>query len=31
MEMVRVLKNNPENKIYSQMYEVFDLNEVYVV
>jgi hypothetical protein len=29
--MVRVLKKNPENKFFSQMYEVFDLNEAYVV
>jgi hypothetical protein len=31
MEMVWVLKKKPENKICSQMYEVFDLNEAYVV
>jgi hypothetical protein len=29
--MVRGLKKNPKNKICSQMYEVFDLNEAYVV
>jgi hypothetical protein len=29
--MVRALKKNPENKIGSQMYEVFDLNEAYLV
>jgi hypothetical protein len=29
--MVRVLKKNPENKICSQRYEAFDLNEAYVV
>jgi hypothetical protein len=31
MKMVRVLKKNPENKIGSQMYEVFDLNAAYVL
>jgi hypothetical protein len=31
MEMVRSLKKNPENKIVSQIYEVFDLNEAFVV
>jgi hypothetical protein len=31
MEMVRVLKKNLKNKICSQMYEVFDLYETYVV
>jgi hypothetical protein len=30
MEMVRISKKNPKNKICSQMYEVFDLNEAYV-
>jgi hypothetical protein len=29
--MVRVFKKYPENKICSQMYEVFDLNAAYVV
>jgi hypothetical protein len=29
--MVRVLKNNPEYKFFSQMDVVFDLNEAYVV
>jgi hypothetical protein len=31
MERVRVLKKNPELKFFSQMYEVFDLVEAYVV
>jgi hypothetical protein len=31
IEMIGVLKKNPKNKICSQMYEVFDLNEAYVV
>jgi hypothetical protein len=31
MEMARVLEKNPENKICSQMHEVFDLNKAYVV
>jgi hypothetical protein len=31
MEMVRVLKKNPKNKIFPQKYEVFDLNEAYVI
>jgi hypothetical protein len=30
MERVRVLKNNPEHKISTQMYEVFNLNEAKV-
>jgi hypothetical protein len=31
MEMVRVLKKNPSNQIFSRMYEILDLMEAHVV